>query len=51
MIVADMPESFRRLYPSRRVILDATEVRVEKPGLPNLQQATFSNYKILIPKC
>ena len=45
MIVADMPESFRRLYPSTRVILDATEVRVEKPGLPNLQQATFSNYK------
>ena len=45
MIVADMPESFRRLYPSTRVILDATEVRVEKPGLPNLQQAMFSNYK------
>ena len=45
MIVADMPESFRRLYPSTRVILDATEVRVEKPGLPSLQQVTFSNYK------
>ena len=40
-----MPGSFRRLYPSTRVIFDATEVRVEKPGLPNLQQATFSNYK------
>ena len=45
MIVADMPESFRRLYPSTRVILDATEVQVEKPGLPSLQQVTFSNYK------
>ena len=42
IIVADLPESFRRLYPSTRVILDATEVRVEKPGLP---QVTFSNYK------
>ena len=45
IIVADMPESFRRLYPSTRVILDATEVQVEKPGLPSLQQVTFSNYK------
>ena len=40
-----MPESFGRLYPSTRIILDATEVRVEKPGLPSLQQVTFSNYK------
>ena len=54
MIVSDMPESFRRLYPSTRFILDATEVRVEKPGLPSLQQVTFSNckntntYKVLI---
>ena len=33
------------MYPSTRVILDATEIRVEKPSLPKLQQATFSNYK------
>jgi len=45
MINADMPECFRKMYPSTRVILDATEIRVEKPGLPMLQQATFSNYK------
>ena len=32
------------MYPSTRVILDATEVRVEKPGLPLLQQVTFLNY-------
>ena len=45
VILADMPQNFKRLYPSTRVILDATEVRVEKPGLPSLQQVTFSNYK------
>ena len=45
MIVADMPESFRRLYPSTQVVLDANRVQVEKPGLPNLQQVTFANHK------
>ena len=45
MVNADMPNCFKMLYPSTRVILDATEVRVEKPSLPRLQQATFSNYK------
>ena len=44
-INADMPDCFKRMYPSTRVILDATEIRVEKPSLPKLQQATFSNYK------
>ena len=48
MVVADVPDSFRKLYPSMRAILDATEVRVEKPGLPSLQQVAFSNYKVLI---
>ena len=28
-----------------RVILDATEIYVQKPHLPELQQMTFSNYK------
>lgn len=45
MINADMPDCFKSMYPSTRVILDATEIRVEKPSLPQLQQATFSNYK------
>ena len=35
-----MPESFRDQYP-----LDATEIYVEQPRLPELQQMTFSNYK------
>jgi len=33
------------LYPTTRVIIDATEVYIEKPSLPDLQQMTFSNYK------
>ena len=33
------------MYPSTRVILDATKIQVEKPSLPQLQQVTFSNYK------
>ena len=45
MIVADMPESFRRLYPSTWIILDTADVRVEKPSLPSVQQVTFSNYR------
>ena len=40
-----MPKSFRELYPTTRVVLDATEIYVEKPSLPDVQQMTFSNYK------
>ena len=36
MVNADMPDCFKMLYPSTRIILDATEVRVEKPSLPRL---------------
>ena len=45
MINVDMPDCFKTMYPSTRVILDATEIRVEKPSLPQLQQVTFTNYK------
>lgn len=45
MVNVDMPDCFKMLYLSTRVILDTTEIRIEKPGLPRLQQATFSNYK------
>ena len=45
MIVADMSEiwSFRRLYPLMHIILEATEVKIEKPHLPSIQQVTFPN--------
>ena len=45
VVQANMPKCFRDLYPTTRVITDATEVYIEKPSLPDLQQMTFSNYK------
>ena len=32
MVNTDMPDCFKTLYPSTRVILDATEIHVEKPS-------------------
>ena len=40
-----MPKSFRDLYPTTRAIIDATEIFVEKPSVPEIQQRTFSSYK------
>jgi len=40
-----MPKIFKDLYPSTRVIIDATEIFVETPALPEFQQMTFSTYK------
>ncbi len=40
-----MPQVHKLQYPSTRVIIDATEIYVEQPRLPELQQMTFSNYK------
>ena len=40
-----MPKCFRELYPTTRVIIDATEIYVETPALPELQQMIFSSYK------
>ena len=45
VILSHMPKVFREQYPSTRVIIDATEIYVEQPRLPELQQMTFSNYK------
>ena len=41
----NMPTEFQEKYPSKRVIIDATEIFIEQPKLPELQQMTFSNYK------
>ena len=46
LIHSNMPKVFKEKYPSTRVIIDATEVYVEKPALPELQQLTISTYKI-----
>ena len=40
-----MPESFKKKYPTTRVIIDATEVKVVQPSDPTEQQMTFSSYK------
>ena len=45
VIHSHMPKVFRELYPMTRVVLDATEIRVEKPSLPDVQPMTFSTYK------
>ena len=45
MVKSYMPRVFKDLYPTTRVIIDATEVFVETPSLPELQQMTFSSYK------
>ena len=39
-----LPESFRE-FKSTRVVIDATEFPVEKPSNPDVQRATWSNYK------
>ena len=45
MVQANMPQSFKKLYPSTRVIIDCTEIFVDVPSLPLIQQMTFSSYK------
>ena len=45
VIYGNMPKVFQELHPNTKVILNATEIYVQKPGLPDLQQMTFSNYK------
>ncbi|XP_049275245.1 uncharacterized protein LOC119406039 isoform X2 [Rhipicephalus sanguineus] len=41
----NMPESFKALYPSTRVILDCTELFIEAPSDYSVQGDTFSTYK------
>ena len=45
MVKSYMPRVFKDLYPTTRVIIDATEGFVETPSLPELQQMAFSSYK------
>ena len=40
-----MPPAFKNYYPNTRVILDATEIFIQRPSDPNSQQVTFSSYK------
>jgi len=45
LVQMNMPKQFQEKYPSTRVIIDATEIFVEQPQLPELQKMTFSSYK------
>ena len=40
-----MPEIFKKDYPNTRIIIDATELVIERPSSLSHQSATFSNYK------
>ncbi|KAJ8930396.1 hypothetical protein NQ314_016791 [Rhamnusium bicolor] len=39
------PTDFYKKFPLTRVIIDGTEISINKPALPLAQQATFSQYK------
>ncbi|XP_028412848.1 uncharacterized protein LOC114535739 [Dendronephthya gigantea] len=40
-----MPQSFKETYPDTRVIIDCTELFIDRPSQPRSQSATFSTYK------
>lgn len=40
-----MPDCFKELYPSTRVILDCTEVKIQTPSALSLNSEFYSNYK------
>ena len=40
-----IPQSFQKLYPNTRVILDCTEIFIEMPTSYRSQSVTFSSYK------
>lgn len=41
-----MPRSFKNYHSNLRVILDGTEIKVQKPKNPKSQQASWSSYKL-----
>lgn len=45
VISARMPQSFKKLYPNCRVVIDATEVECERPKTVQKQVQLYSNYK------
>ena len=44
-VQANRPKAFKLQYPTTRVIIDTTELFIQQPSLPELQQLTFSSYK------
>ena len=44
-VASTMPAAFRKAYPDTFIILDATELRCERPSAPDLQAKLYSPYK------
>lgn len=40
-----MPDNFKQYDKNTRVIIDGTEIKIQKPGNPVSQQASWSSYK------
>lgn len=40
-----MPSNFKEAFPSTRIVIDGTEIPIEKPSNMDAQSATFSTYK------
>lgn len=40
-----MPQDFKQKFPTTRIILDATEMPIQKPSNVNVQNLTWSSYK------
>lgn len=45
VVDSTMPNSFKEKYPSTRVIIDCTEIKVNMPSSMLLKSQTYSNYK------
>ncbi len=45
-----MPCQFKEKYPTTRVIIDATEIFISQPRLPELQQMTLVTKTIILLK-
>ena len=45
VIQAHLPDNFSKLFPATRLLADATEIPIQKPGNVKDQGATFSTYK------
>lgn len=40
-----MPRDFKKQFPATRMIIDGTEIPIQKPSKVDMQSATFSTYK------
>lgn len=45
LVIYYMPDSFKQYDKNTRVIIDGTEIKIQKPGNPISQQASWSSYK------